>query len=204
VNQPQPHPIETESFSILASRVDLSKWSGPDRQIVARMIHATADESFAESARIGSNAAAATVEALRASAPVVCDSRMVAAGIPLVAQVTEVLCFLDRVPVEPSGGTRSAAAIELAATGHPDGAIWVIGNAPTALARLVELHQAGIVRPAAVIGLPVGYVGAAEAKDELWESGMRELSVTNRGPRGGSPVAAAAINALVRLARAPG
>ena len=168
------------------------------------MIHATADESFARSARIGSEVVAAAVEALRGSAPVVCDTRMVAAGIPLVASVTKVLCFLDRVPSEPASGTRSAAAIELASTVHPDGAIWVIGNAPTALTRLVGLHQAGVVRPAVVIGLPVGYVGAAEAKEELWASGMRELSVTNRGPRGGSPVAAAAVNALVRLASGPG
>jgi len=201
---PPPHPIETESFSILASRVDLSRWPARDRQIVARMIHATADESFARSARIGSALVTAGVEALRRRAPVVCDTRMVAAGIPLVASVTEVLCYLDRVPSEPASGTRSAAAIELAASEHPDGAIWVIGNAPTALARLVGLHQAGAVRPAAVIGLPVGYVGAAEAKDELWASGLREQSVTNRGPRGGSPVAAAAVNALVRLASGPG
>jgi precorrin-8X/cobalt-precorrin-8 methylmutase len=201
---PPPHPIEAESYSILASRVDLSRWSAPDRQIVARMIHATADESFARSARIGAAVVAAAVEALRRSAPVVCDTRMVAAGIPGAASVTEVVCYLDRVPAAPSGGTRSAAAIDLAASEHPDGAIWVVGNAPTALARLVRLHRAGVVRPAAVIGLPVGYVGAAEAKDELWDSGMRELSVTNRGPRGGSPVAAAAVNALVRLASGPG
>jgi precorrin-8X/cobalt-precorrin-8 methylmutase len=204
VTQPPPHPIEAESYSILASRVDLSRWSDRDRQIVARMIHATADESFARSARIGSGVVAATAEAFRGSAPVVCDSRMVTAGMPRLASVAEVVCYLNRVPSEPASGTRSAAAIELAASEHADGAIWVIGNAPTALARLVQLHRAGLVRPAAVIGLPVGYVGAAEAKDELWASGMRELSVTNRGPRGGSPVAAAAVNALFRLAFSPG
>jgi precorrin-8X/cobalt-precorrin-8 methylmutase len=204
VTQPPPHPIETESYSILASRVDLSRWSVLDRQIVARMIHATADESFARSARIGSEAVEAGVEALRRSAPVICDTRMVAAGIPRVASVTEVRCFLDRVPLNPADRTRSAAAIELAATEHRTGAIWVIGNAPTALARLVELNETGVVQPAMLIGLPVGYVGAAEAKDNLWASKMSRLSITNRGRRGGSPVAAAALNALLRLAFAPG
>jgi precorrin-8X/cobalt-precorrin-8 methylmutase len=200
VTQRPPHPIEAESYSIMASRVDLSGWAEGARQVVARMIHATADESFAESARIGPDAVGSAVRALRRGAPVVCDSKMVAAGVPQVASMTNVLCYLDRVPPPPLPGTRTAAAIALAAREHPDGVIWVIGNAPTALARLVGLHEAGALRPAVVIGLPVGYVGAAEAKDQLWTSNLRNLSITNRGPRGGSPVAAAALNALARLA----
>jgi precorrin-8X/cobalt-precorrin-8 methylmutase len=200
VTQQPVHPIEAESYSIMASRVDLSGWAEGPRQVVARMIHATADESFAESALIGAEAVGAAIQALIGAAPVVCDSKMVAAGVPQVASMTKVLCYLDRVLPPPLPGTRSAAAIEAAAEEHPDGAIWVIGNAPTALSRLISLHTAGALRPALVIGLPVGYVGAAESKEELWASGLRGLSVTNRGPRGGSPVAAAALNALARLA----
>jgi precorrin-8X/cobalt-precorrin-8 methylmutase len=196
------HPIEAESYAIMAGLVDLSPWPEPDRQVVARMIHATADESFAATTRIGADAVRAAVDALRRGATVICDARMVVAGVPAVAAERDVLCFLDQVPRPPEGrSTRSEAAMAVAASEHPDGALWVIGNAPTALARLIHLHAAGQVRPAAVIGLPVGYVGAAEAKQALWESPLARVSVTNEGRRGGSPVAAAALNALHRLTR---
>jgi precorrin-8X/cobalt-precorrin-8 methylmutase len=125
---------------------------------------------------------------------------MVVAGIPAVARRIAVRCYLDRVPQAPVGGTRSAAAIAVAGREHSDGALWVIGNAPTALAALVDLWRSGQVYPAAVVGLPVGYVGAAEAKAALWDSGLGEVAITNNGPRGGSSVAAAATNALARLA----
>lgn len=191
------HPIETESYAIMAEEVDLSRWPEGARDVVARMVHATADGTFAGTARVGPRAVGAAVEALRAGAPVVCDARMVVAGIPAVAA----RCYLDQVPRAAGGRTtRSEAAIELAAADHPDGALWVIGNAPTALRRLLLLHSQERLRPAAVIGLPVGYVDAAESKAALWESPLRELSITNTGRRGGSPVAAAAVNALARLA----
>jgi precorrin-8X/cobalt-precorrin-8 methylmutase len=195
------HPIEAASYRILAERVDLSAWPPGARDVVARMIHATADESFAATARIGEQAVESAVAALAAGAPVVCDARMVLAGIPSVAGA---VCFLDRVPEAPPGDTRSAAAIRLAAEGHPDGALWVVGNAPTALFALLDLHASGAVRPAAVVGLPVGYVGAAESKAALWAGELRPLAVTNTGPRGGSPAAAGAVNALARLARHAG
>jgi precorrin-8X/cobalt-precorrin-8 methylmutase len=196
------HPIETESYSIMAGQVDLSAWPEPDRAVVARMVHATADESFATTALIGDAAVRAGMAALRRAAPVICDSRMVVAGVPRVAETTEVTCYLDRATGAVEGrATRSEAAISTAVADHPDGAVWVVGNAPTALSRLVRLHADGLVRPACVIGLPVGYVGAAEAKAALWESPLRSLSITNLGRRGGSPVAAAALNALARLAR---
>lgn len=188
-----PHPIEVESYRRIAERVDLSSWPDGARDVVARMIHATADESFATSTLIGDTAVAAAVEALRAGCAVVCDSRMVVAGIP---SVPGAVCLLDDVPVAPPGDTRAAAAIRLAAGRYPTGALWVIGNAPTALVALL----ASDVCPAAVIGLPVGYVSAAEAKSALWDSPWRTLAVTNTGERGGSPVAAAAVNALARLA----
>jgi len=181
----------------MADLVDLSGWPAGARDVVARMIHATADESFGESARIGTDAVRAAVVALRAGAPVICDSRMVVAGIPSVIGAR---CYLDQVPTAPDGSTRSAGAVAVAAARHRAGAVWVIGNAPTALERLLELHQAGRVAPAAVVGLPVGYVGAAEAKARLWASPLQAIAITNAGRRGGSPVAAAAVNALVRLA----
>ena len=198
---PAVHPIEEASYRILAERVDLSAWPPGARDVVARMVHATADESFADTALIGEAAVAAAVAALAAGAPVVCDARMVVAGLPSVAGA---VCYLDQVPDAPPGDTRSAAAIRLAAARHPDGALWVVGNAPTALFALLELVAAGAVRPAAVVGLPVGYVGAAESKAALWASGLRSLSVTNRGVRGGSPAAAGAVNALARLAHRSG
>lgn len=199
VPPPPVHPIEAESYRILGERVDLSAWPDGARDVVARMVHATADESFALTTRIGEGAVQAAVAALTAGAAVVCDARMVVAGIPAVAGA---VCLLDEVPEAPPGGTRSAAAIRLAAGRHPDGALWVVGNAPTALFALLELAATGAVRPAAVVGLPVGYVGAAEAKEALWASNLRRVSITNRGARGGSPVAAGAVNALARLAGA--
>ena len=201
---PPVHPIEVESYRIMAGMVDLDGWPPRERAVVARMVHATADESFAASARIGAGAVAAGVAALAGGAAVICDARMVMAGVPSVAAHTEVSCYLDRVD-RPGleGDTRSAAAIEVAAAEHPDDAMWVVGNAPTALARLIELHAAGRLRPACVIGVPVGYAGAAEAKQALWDSPLRDRAITNEGRRGGSPVAAAALNALFRLAQAP-
>jgi precorrin-8X/cobalt-precorrin-8 methylmutase len=201
---PDVHPIEAASYAIMAERVDLSRWPVGARQVVGRMIHATADESFGATARIGDQAVGAGVAALRAAAPVVCDSAMVAAGASAAARFSNLHCYLDQVAVAPAGSTRAAAAMTLAVAAHPEDAVWIVGNAPTALAALLDLWQAGRVRPAVVIGLPVGYVGAAEAKAALWDSSLRDLTITNVGPRGGSAVAAAAINALARLASASG
>jgi precorrin-8X/cobalt-precorrin-8 methylmutase len=195
---PAVHPIEEASYRIMAGRVDLSGWPPGARDVVARMVHATADESFAATALIGERAVAAAVAALAGGAPVVCDARMVVAGL---VSVPGVVCYLDRVPEAPPGSTRSAAAVRLAAEQHPDGALWVVGNAPTALLALLDLAAAGVVRPAAVVGLPVGYVGAAESKAALWGGALRPVAITNTGVRGGSPAAAGAVNALARLAR---
>jgi precorrin-8X/cobalt-precorrin-8 methylmutase len=189
------HPIEVESYRIMRERVDLSAWAGGERDIVERMIHATADESFASSARVGVDAVARACDALRAGAPIVVDAAMVGAGV--TRRATE--CFLPQVSVAPEGSTRSAAAIELAAEKHPTGALWVIGNAPTALFALLDLCERDAVEPAAVVGLPVGYVGAAESKEALWRSALAHRAITNVGQRGGSPVAAAVVNALLRI-----
>jgi precorrin-8X/cobalt-precorrin-8 methylmutase len=187
------HSIEAESYRIMAERVDLSGWSAPARAVVARMIHASADLDYATSARITDDAVPAGVAAIRSGAPVLCDGHMVRVGITGV----EATCLLDAVPVAPPGSTRSAAAFRLAAERHPDGAVFVIGNAPTALAALLAMP----VRPALVVGLPVGFVGAAEAKAALLARGLP--CITNTGEKGGSAVAAAAVNAIVRLAKEP-
>jgi precorrin-8X/cobalt-precorrin-8 methylmutase len=200
-----PHPIEVESFRILHERVDLSAWEPRAGEVAARIIHATADVTFAASLRVGDGAVDAAVAALRREAPVICDAEMVRAGLTPAGPAAGVpplraICLLSEVPAAPPGSTRSAAALALAASRHPDGALWVVGNAPTALDELLALHAAGAVRPAAVVGLPVGFVGAADAKARLWSSPLAPVSVTNAGERGGSPAAAAAVNALVRLA----
>jgi len=190
------HPIEVESYQILDRRVDLSTWSAPDRSVVARMIHSTADVGFAEWARIGPAAVSSAIAALLADEPIIVDAAMVGAGAPRL----DTRCWLPRVLLAPPGSTRSAAAIALAAEATPTGGIWVVGNAPTALFELISLHERGLADPSAVIGVPVGFVGAAESKAALWASPLAPISITNEGERGGSPVAAAALNALQRLA----
>jgi precorrin-8X/cobalt-precorrin-8 methylmutase len=189
------HPIEVESYRIMYGRVDFSMWPPGQCEVVARMVHATADESFATSARIGARALPAALDALDGGAPIVVDSAMLAAG----ARGLDTTCLLDEIATAPRGSTRSAAAVALAAERHPVGAMWVVGNAPTALAELLALHQRGDIVPAAVIGLPVGFVGAADTKAALWAGPLASISITNVGERGGSAVAAAVLNALSRL-----
>ena len=189
------HPIEAESYRILAERVDLSYLAPDPRAVVARVIHASADLEFATTMVVSEEAVAAGVAALREGAPVVTDVEMVRHGLTDV----EAHCYLADAVAEP-GVTRSAAAMRIAAARHPDGAVVVVGCAPTALAEVVALAAAGRFRPALVVGLPVGFVGAAESKEALRASGLP--AVTNMGEKGGSAVAAAAVNALRRLADA--
>ena len=187
------HPIEAESYRILAERVDLSGLGPLSAAVVARVIHASADPDYARTLVVDEAALEAGVAALASAAPVVVDVEMVRHGITGV----DARCFLPHTA--PTGTTRSAAGMELAADAHRDGAIVVVGCAPTALDEVVRLHDAGRFAPALVIGLPVGFVGAAEAKERLRAGGLP--AVSNVGEKGGSAVAAAALNALVRLAR---
>jgi precorrin-8X/cobalt-precorrin-8 methylmutase len=187
------HPIELESMTILRSRDDVSRVAGPlSRAVAERVCHASADLSFADSLVLDENALRAGREALRAGAPIYADARMVAAGVT----TREVVVPLadPRVPAvaDELGVTRSAAAMRLAAREAPAGAVWVVGNAPTALFQLIAEPP---VAPALVVGLPVGFVGAAESKAALVESGLP--CVANVGERGGSAVAVATINALL-------
>ncbi|MDQ4042991.1 MAG: precorrin-8X methylmutase [Actinomycetota bacterium] len=185
------HPIEAESYRILRERVDLSHLGPLSRAVVERVIHASADLDYAESLVLDETALERGLEALRDGAPIVTDVGMVAAGIT----ARETLCFVSDPRARELSGrlgiTRSAAGFRVAAEEVGSGAVWVVGNAPTALFELLELET----EPALVIGLPVGFVGAAESKEKLVESGLPAIS--NHGPKGGSAVAAAALNALI-------
>ncbi len=185
------HPIETESYRILREMVDLSYLAPLSRAVAERVIHASADPEYAETLALDEGTLERAVEALRRGVPVVADVRMVAAGITS----REPLCFVSNPRAkdlsERLGITRSAAGFRIAAEEVGAGAVWVIGNAPTALFELLEMDA----EPTLVVGLPVGFVGAAESKGKLLESGLP--AVANRGPKGGSAVAAAALNALL-------
>ncbi len=186
------HPIEAESYRILAERVDLSMFGPLAAAVVARVIHASADLEYAETMVVDEMAVEAGIVALADGAPVVVDVEMVRHGVSGAGAH----CFLP--PTAPEGTTRSAAGMALAAERHPHGAVVVVGCAPTALDEVVRLHQAGRFSPALVIGLPVGFVGAAESKQRLRDSGLAAIS--NVCEKGGSAVAAAAVNVLIRMA----
>lgn len=189
------HPIETRSYQILRERVSTGHLAPLTRAVVERVVHASADPAYADDLVCHEDALAAGLEALRENAPLVVDALMVSAGITS----RESVCLVREPRVtelaEATGLTRSAAAFRRAADQVGPGAVWVVGNAPTALFELIDLAAA--VRPALVIGLPVGFVGAVESKQALRDSGIACL--TNRSEKGGTAVAAAAVNALLYL-----
>jgi len=185
------HPIEQESYAILRSRLDTSDLPPLTRAVVERVVHTSADTTWVGDLVADEAALRAGREALLAGAPLVTDVRMVAAGITARSAVVA----LDLAEGPEPGMTRSAAGIRSAVAQHPDGAVWAIGNAPTALQELVRCAADGLVRTPLVIGLPVGFVGAVDAKAALRASGLP--AVSNRGERGGAAVAAAAVNALL-------
>lgn len=181
------HPIEARSYDILRSRVDTSALAPLSRAVVERVIHASADIDYLTDLVIADEARLrAAVAALHAGTPIVTDAQMVAAGIttaPTVCRIGDAASSADR--------SRSAAAMRLAYDEVGPGAVWVVGNAPTALDELLRLDA----DPVLVVGLPVGFVGAVEAKQALRDAALP--SVTNRSEKGGSAVAAAAVNALL-------
>lgn len=187
------HPIEIESYRILRSQVDTAGLPPITRVVTERVIHASADLDYATDLICEEDALDAGARALRVGAPLVVDVRMLAAGI--TSRSCLVALDLAPSPVPEPALTRSAAGIRAAAAEHPEGAVWVVGNAPTALRELIRLTEEGVVRPVLVIGLPVGFVDAAAAKAALRASGLPALS--NRSAKGGTAVAAAAINALL-------
>jgi precorrin-8X/cobalt-precorrin-8 methylmutase len=186
------HPIEAESYRILRARVDLSHLPALTRAVTERIVHASADLEYADTLVADEAALRAGREALLAGAPVVCDTRMVAGGITRREATVPLLDPRAARLASSEGITRTAAAMRLAVQETGPGAVWVVGNAPTALFELLERPPRD---PALIVGLPVGFVGAAEAKAALAASGLP--CVANRGEKGGSAVAAAAVNALL-------
>ena len=183
------------SRSSTGSLAGLAAFDPAARDILRRIVHATADFSFARSLRVHPQAVVQGREALTAGRPVICDVTMVRAGLTKVRN--EVLCGIDRAEVaaaaRAAGCTRAAAAMELFA-GHWMGRSWPWATPRPRWARSSDMARGGAARPALVVGLPVGLVGARESKAELLASDL--VYITNVGPRGGSAVAAAALNAL--------
>jgi precorrin-8X/cobalt-precorrin-8 methylmutase len=182
------HPIEARSYEILRGRVDTSDLPSWTRAVVERVVHASADPAYVGDLVCDEDALARAAVDLAAGAPIVADVRMTAAGIT----ARPAICRLPDA-VASAGLTRSAAAVRLAVGEVGPGAVWVVGCAPTALDELLAL--ADRARPALVVGLPVGFVGAVEAKEALRASGLP--AVSNRSERGGAAVASAAVNALL-------
>jgi precorrin-8X/cobalt-precorrin-8 methylmutase len=191
--------IYRNSFAIIRREADLARFSGPEERVAVRIIHACGMVEAAADIHFSEGAALAAIAALKRGAPILCDARMVAEGVTRsrLPAGNEVICTLGD-PAVPDlaarlGTTRSAAALDLWLP-RLKGAIVAIGNAPTALFRLLDMIDAGAPKPAAIIGMPVGFVGAAESKEALIASGLSAIVV--RGRKGGSAMAAAAVNAL--------
>ncbi|MFJ5880431.1 precorrin-8X methylmutase [Kitasatospora cineracea] len=193
--------IYRQSFATIRAEADLARLPADVARVAVRMIHACGMTDLVDDLLWSPNAVADARRALLAGAPILCDVNMVASGVTRkrLPAGNEVICTLTD-PAVPElartmGTTRSAAAMELWLP-RLEGAVVAVGNAPTSLFRLLELIEAGAPRPAAVIGVPVGFIGAAESKQALADhpSALEHLVV--RGRRGGSAIAAAAINAI--------
>ena len=195
--------IYERSFAIIRSEADLSRFSEAEADVAVRMIHACGQVEAAEKFAFSPGFVQAARTSLVSGAPIFCDAEMVAHGVTrarLPAR-NDVVCTL-RDPrtatlAEKIGNTRSAAALELWGD-RLEGAVVAIGNAPTALFHLLDMLDKGAPRPAAIIGMPVGFVGAAESKDALAESRHNIPFAIVRGRMGGSALTAACVNALAR------
>ncbi|WP_412740829.1 precorrin-8X methylmutase [Krasilnikovia sp. MM14-A1259] len=191
--------IYRRSFATIRAEADLARLPGDVARVAVRMIHACGMVDLVDDIGYSPGVVTAARKALRDGAPILCDAEMVASGVTRrrLPADNEVICTL-RDPAVPGlaaaiGNTRSAAALDLWGD-RLGGAVVAIGNAPTALFRLLEMVGAGAPRPAAVLGIPVGFIGAAESKEALAASDLEYLIV--RGRRGGSAITAAAVNAL--------
>ena len=193
--------IYRQSFATIRAETDLSGLSPEVAQVAVRMVHSCGMVDIVDDLDVSANAVIAARAALRRGAPILCDANMVAAGVTRkrLPADNEVICTLGepRVPELASelSNTRSAAAMELW-RGRLDGAVVAVGNAPTALFRLLELVSEGAGVPAAVLGIPVGFIGAAESKVALARNELGLEYVVVHGRRGGSALTAAAINAI--------
>ena len=192
--------IYRRSFATIRAEADLVRFPRDEELVAVRMIHACGMVEIATGLVFSQGAVAVARAALRQGAPILCDSKMLARGI-IAARLprgNEVVCTLDDAAVaslaQKLGTTRSAAALELWRD-KLDGAIAAIGNAPTALFHLLDMLDEIFARPACVIGMPVGFVGAAESKEALIAD-ARVPFITLKGRKGGSAMAAAALNAI--------
>ena len=195
--------IYERSFAIIRAEADLSRFTPEEADIAVRMIHAAGQVEIAMLIEFAPGFVAAARAALKRNAPILCDSEMVAHGITRarLPAKNEVICTLrDRRTADLGAKlatTRSAAALELWRD-KLRGALVAVGNAPTALFRLLEMLEAGAAMPAAIIGIPVGFVGAAESKEALAANSQGVPYLMVRGRMGGSAMTAAAVNALAK------
>jgi precorrin-8X/cobalt-precorrin-8 methylmutase len=191
--------IYRQSFATIRAEADLSRLPADVAQVAVRMIHACGQVDLVRDLAFSPAVVQRARDALNAGAPILCDAQMVASGVTRrrLPRENDVVCALNdpRTPglAADLGTTRTAAALELWGD-RLEGAVVAIGNAPTALFHLLEMVAAGAPRPAAVFGIPVGFIGAAESKDALAASDLEFLVV--RGRRGGSAITAAAVNAI--------
>jgi precorrin-8X/cobalt-precorrin-8 methylmutase len=204
ITKVDPAEIESLSFKIIEEEAGDHGLSAAEWAVVQRLIHTTADFEFIQNTRFHPQAVKAGIAAIRSGAEIFTDTRMAQAGITrrhLAQFGCEIHCYIDDPEVvtvaERNNSTRAAAAVSQAKE-LLHGGMAVIGNAPTALIELVRLHEQGILQPALVVGMPVGFVNAAEAKELLMASGLVYISVAGR--KGGSAVAAATVNAIANLA----
>jgi precorrin-8X/cobalt-precorrin-8 methylmutase len=200
---PDGTAIYERSFAIIRAEADLSRFSAEEADIAVRMIHACGQVDMARHIVFGGDLVAAARGALAAGAPILCDAEMVAHGITRarLPAKNEVICTLNdsrtAALATQNETTRSAAALDLWLD-RLAGAVVAIGNAPTALFRLLDMIDAGAPKPAAILGIPVGFVGAAESKAALAENPRGVPFLVVRGRMGGSAMTAAAVNALAR------
>lgn len=198
-----PQAIERESFKQIRTLTDLSEFDKEQQQVVMRIVHSLGIPGLAGQVRFSKHACLQGMKALANNCDILCDVEMVKQGITKRMISKEPLCFLNAEATakyaKANGVTRSMAALR----NWEDklgGAIVVIGNAPTALFTLLEMLEAGCDKPSLIIGMPVGFVGAAESKQALWDSyeDLRVECITLLGREGGSAVSSASCNALLR------
>lgn len=201
-----PKKIEQESFRQIRQLSDLSHLKEDEQQVAMRVIHSCGVPKVVNKLRFSSQACESGLVAIKQNVPILCDVEMVKQGITKRMIESQPLCFLNdpetTILAQKEGETRSMAALKLWQK-HLKGSIVVIGNAPTALFRLLEMLQCGADKPALVVGIPVGFVGAAESKQALWD--LHEKigieCITLLGKQGGSAIASSVVNALLRCHR---
>lgn len=209
----EPKCIEDQSFSIITAEAGQHDWTSDEWPIIQRMVHTSADFDYVKKTVISPGAIEAGIEAIRSGAPIITDTKMALCGISaarLSRYGNRTICLISdertQSRARENGTTRALAAVDLVfeifLREAADGGIWVVGNAPTALFRLMEKleQEPGCPRPRLIVGLPVGFVNAAESKEALGQTNFNYI--TNRGRKGGSNVAASVINALAELANA--